>query len=90
LVEQTLPYPDVTGPPFHVIWKKNAERGNSLAPKHQKWKASFQECQPTALGPLGTLDENVGFFVFFPRLGSPKRYPEWQNGGGTMRQIFEF
>jgi hypothetical protein len=37
---------------------------------------------PTALGDLDDLDGDLGFFVFLPKLVSPKRYPEWQNGAG--------
>jgi len=45
---------------------------------------------PTALGDLGDLDGDLGFFILVPKLVSPERYANCQNGGGTMRQIFEF
>ena len=54
-----------------------------------KWEASFQECQPTALGPLGTLDGLLAGILGMKRtqkptaldpLGSlePSGLPIWQ------------
>jgi hypothetical protein len=53
-------------------WILHDPVANRLAfPIRLKWEASFQECQPIALGPLGTLDGTLGFFDFFPKLLSP-------------------
>jgi hypothetical protein len=66
---------------------KKANLADFVAPSHLKWEAGCQECQPTALGPLGLLDKNVRFFVFLPKLLSPKRYAVWQDDDGRTQRI---
>jgi hypothetical protein len=51
-----------------------------------KCEASWQECQPIALGPLGPLDGTVGFFDFSPKLLSPERYAIAQNSEVTFQR----
>src|SRR6516165_11566770 len=53
------------------------------------WEGNFQGRPPAARGDLGDLDGNVGIFDFSTKLVSPKRYPVWQDYGGTLRQETE-
>jgi hypothetical protein len=60
-----------TGTRGHVFGK-TANLAYCVAPNHLKWEASFQECQPNALGPLGTLDGTLAGILGMKRTHKPR------------------